>query len=246
MKLLSTKTMALGLVGVGFLAAAGCAQAQNSTSTLNKAEIESIVKSYLLENPEIVRDALIELEIRQEREALAAVSDELYNDPRDMVIGPKDAKVTIVEFFDYNCGFCKKSTQWVKQVIEQHPDDVRVIFKELPILDGRTKTSRNAAKAAIAANRQGKYSTMHFSLMKERSLTAERVNKLAEKAGLDMVKFAKDMADVSIDRQIDDTISLAQRMPELTGTPYFVIGNEFVAGANTDRLQDILDTALSN
>jgi len=240
MKFLSTTALTLAMLGMS-----GCAQAQSdSVSTTDKAQIEAIVKAYLLENPEVVRDALIELEAKQDRTALAAVSDALHKDPRDVVIGPKDAKVTIVEFFDYNCGFCKKSTQWLKDTIEEHPNDVRVIFKELPILEGRSKTSRNAAKAALAASRQGKYSTMHFSLMAERSLTPKRVRDLAEKAGLDMDKFDKDMLDKDIDRQIDDTLLLAQRIPALTGTPFFVIGDEFVSGANTEKLEEILDRAL--
>ncbi len=242
MKLFLTSALSLGI-----FALSGCAQAQqNGTTDLDTSQIEAIVKNYLLENPEIIRDALIELEAKQDRESLAAVSDALHKDPRDVVIGPKDAKITIVEFFDYNCGFCKQSTQWLKDVIEEHPKDVRVIFKELPILDGRSKTSRNAAKAALAASRQGKYSTMHFSLMAERSLTPERVRKIAEKAGLDMKKFEKDMQDPEIERQIDDTILLAQRIPALTGTPFFVVGDEFVSGANTDKLQRILDKALDS
>ncbi len=233
MKLLSTTALTLG-----FLAMAGCAQAQSSpVASADKSQIEAIVKAYL-------RDALIELEAKQNRESLEAVADALHKDPRDVSIGPKNAKVTIVEFFDYNCGFCKKSTQWVKDTIEKHPKDVRVIFKELPILDRRSKTSRNAAKAALAASRQGKYSTMHFSLMAERSLTPDRIRKIAEKAGLDMKKFDKDMNDAAIERQIDDTILLAQRIPALTGTPFFVIGDEFISGADTNRLQAILDEAL--
>ena len=167
-----------------------------------------------------------------------------FKDPRDITIGPKDAKVTIVEFFDYNCGYCKRSTDWVKTVMEKHGDDVRIVFKELPLLDGRTKTSRNASKVALAAARQGKYSTMHFSLMKERSLTEERVMKIAEKAGLDMQKLEKDMEDPALERQINDAIVLAQRIPSLTGTPYFLINDESISGANIAELDRILGEAL--
>ena len=162
------------------LALPACSQA-GETSSLAKSDIEKIVKEYLMENPEIIRDALIELDAREERAAMAAVKDELFNDKRDAVIGPKDAKVTIVEFFDYNCSFCKKSTEWLQTVMEEHPDDVRVIFKELPLLDKRTRTSRNAAKAALAADRQDKYAEMHFALMAERGLSEERIDQIADK-----------------------------------------------------------------
>ena len=241
---------AISLIFISLLGA-GCAQAQNSPE-LNTAQVEAIVKDYLLENPEIIREALIKLQEKEElqkqqdsKDILRLAADEIYNDPRDMSLGPKNAKVTIVEFFDYNCGFCKKSTGWVKDVLKENPDDVRFVFKELPILDARNKTSRNAAKAALAAGRQGEYETMHFMLMSERGLTAERVRSMAEKAKLDMDKFDKDMLDPALDKHIDDTIRLAQRIPSLTGTPFFIIGDEYVPGANTEILQEMLKKALS-
>jgi len=246
MKFLSTTALSLG-----FLAMAGCAQAQQSTTDLSKSQIEEIVKEYLLENPEVIRDALIELQIRDERgsiedtkTALVTLADSLYKDPRDMTVGPDNAKVTIIEFFDYNCGFCKRSTQWLKTIIEEHPNDVRVIFKELPVLEQRTKTSRSAARAALAAGRQGKYADMHFALMEGRGLTPERVRDMAKKSGLDMKQFDKDMLDAALDRHIDDTLALAQKIPALTGTPFFVIGDEFISGANTEQLKDVLNAAL--
>jgi len=223
-----------------------CAEAgQSKGPDVKKADVENIIREYLMENPEIIRDALIELETRSERQALEAVSDELYNDPRDVVIGPKDAKVTIVEFFDYNCGFCKNSTDWVKNVMEEHPDDVKVIFKELPILDRRSKTSRTAAKAALAAARQGKYTTVHFALMKERVLSTDRIRAIIEEAGMDMAKYDADMKDVALEQQIEDTLELAERIPVLTGTPFFLINGDYVSGANVNRLDELLSDALS-
>ncbi len=241
MKTFTATAMALALVAIS-----GCAQAESKGRDMKRADVENIIKEYLMENPEILREALIELDKKEDRAALAAVSDALFKDPRDVSIGPKDAKVTVVEFFDYNCGFCKTSSNWVKGVMEKYPDDVRVVFKELPILDGRTKTSRNAAKAALAAGRQGKYSTIHFSLMNERSLTKERVLAIAEKAGLDMDKLKKDMEDPEMDRQLEDGLLLANRIPSLTGTPFFVINDDFIAGADTRKLDEMLNAALKD
>ncbi len=240
MRALMTGIAALSLVGFS-----GCAQAASS-GKLDRAEVELIVKDYLLANPEILRDAFAALEVKEEKAALDSVRDAVFKDPRDISIGPKDAKVTIVEFFDYNCGYCKRSTDWVKDIMEKHGDDIRVVFKELPLLDGRTKTSRNAAKVALAAARQGKYSTIHFSLMNERSLTSDRVMKIAEKAGLDMDKLEKDMKDPALERQINDTIVLAQRIPSLTGTPYFLINDQSVSGANIPELTRLLEEALGS
>ena len=101
---------------MSILALAACAQAD--PGDVSKAEVEQIIRSYLLENPEIIREALIELEkksaqeeIQETTDAIAELSDQIFRDPRDYSIGPKDAKVQIVEFFDYNCGFCKRSTR---------------------------------------------------------------------------------------------------------------------------------------
>ena len=240
------KTFAATAIALALVAVSGCAQAESKGRDMKRADVENIIKEYLMENPEILREALIELDKKEDRAALAAVSDALFKDPRDVSIGPKDAKVTVVEFFDYNCGFCKQSSDWLKNVMDKYPDDVRIVFKELPILDGRTKTSRNAAKAALAAARQGKYTTMHFSLMNERSLTKDRVLALAEKAGLDMEKLEKDMEDKELDRQLEDGLLLANRIPSLTGTPFFVINDDFIAGADTKKLDEMLKDALKD
>lgn len=239
------KQFMIGVAALSLIGFSACSQA-GATGKLDRSEVELIVKEYLLENPEILRDAFIALEEKEASAALEAVRDDIFKDPRDISIGPKDAKVTIVEFFDYNCGYCKRSTEWVKQVMEQHGDDVRIIFKELPLLDGRTKTSRNAAKVALAAARQGKYSKIHFSLMNERSLTEDRVLQIAEKAGIDMDKLKKDMEDPSLERQLNDVIILAQKIPSLTGTPYFFINDEQVSGANTPELDRLLKEALGS
>lgn len=248
------KTLAASTLALSILAFAGCAQAapsQNAaetTATLqgtsDRAEIESIIKDYLMQNPELVRDALEELDRREEAAIIQAVRDAVAQETRDMTIGPKNAKVTIVEFFDYNCGFCKRSTTWLNGVIDKHPNDVHVVFKELPILERSTKTSRNAAKAALAAGRQGKYREMHFELMKASGLTKERIDGIAKKVGVDVAKMRKDMADPAMETYLEDTLGLASTIPDLTGTPFFLINDQFFAGADTSRLQAILDEEL--
>lgn len=240
MKFLTTTAIALSL-----MASAGCAQAQ-STSTANRAEIEAVIKDYLMKNPEIVQQALDELVRKEEAAMMAFVREAIENDDRDVKIGPTDAKVTIVEFFDYNCGFCKRSTEWVNKTIAAHPNDVRVIFKELPILDGRTKTSRNAAKAALAAHRQGKYLEMHTALMEASGLTPERIKSVAKDVGLNVKKLEKDMQDPELDVMLEDTLILANRIPALSGTPFFIINDMMIAGADTDRLQASLEAALES
>lgn len=234
------------------LMTASCAEA-GPTTNMSKSEIETLVKEYILENPEIIRDAIIKLQEKESlqeqeiyRESIISAKDALENDPRDPAIGPANAKVTIVEFFDYNCGFCKRATPWVEQVAEKYGDDVRVVFKELPILDDRTKTSRLAARAALAAQRQGKYAEMHFALMDEKRLSGDIISETAEKIGLDMRKYKADMADATIDQHISDTLLLANRLPALTGTPFFIVGDQYVSGADTGRLEQIVKEKLGS
>lgn len=232
------------MIGASLMSASACAQP--ASGELDREAIEKIVYEYLMENPEVLAEAQERLDEKTDQMMLAAVRDDLESDPRDVSIGPKDAKVTIVEFFDYNCGYCKRSTEWVRKIVDQHPDNVRVVFKELPILDRKTGTSRNAALAALAAGKQGKYPVMHFSLMNETNLTKERVEMIAKKAGVDVAQMRKDMKDDALAEQLEDTMRLAGQVPALTGTPYFIIGDEYVAGANVTRLQYLLDEALKN
>ena len=239
------KTSALLGTALLFSAIVGCTNAGADSGKMSKAEVEKIVKEYLLENPEIIREAMIILDEREERAQIVAVKDELHNDKRDYSYGPKNAKVTIVEFFDYNCPYCKQSTDWLQNVMKEYPKDVRVVFKELPILDRRTQTSRNAAKAALAAGRQGKYNEMHLAMMDGNNLSQKYINSSALKLGLDMAKFKKDMSDEALDEQLEDGMYLASRIPGLTGTPFFVINEKFMASGDKQALNAMLQEALS-
>ncbi|MGB6231251.1 MAG: DsbA family protein [Litorimonas sp.] len=244
------KLMLRALVATSILSLAACAQA--GPSDVSKAEVEEIVRAYLLENPEVIRDAMIELErrdaeaeVERSRELIADLSDQLFKDPRDFSIGPRDAKVQLVEFFDYNCGFCKRSTGFMENLIEEYPDDVRVVFKEVPVLTGPEGTSHLAARAALAAARQGKYRTLHFALMEQRSLTEDRIFEVAEENGIDVEQLRTDMEDAQIKRQISDNIELGQSIPAFTGTPFFVVNDQYVSGANLVKLDEILQAELS-
>lgn len=234
---------------VSVLGLAACSQA--GAKDMTKAEVEEIVRSYILENPEIIREALIALEQKnaeaEEQEsidAIATLSDQIFRDPRDYSIGPSDAQVQLVEFFDYNCGFCKRSTDWMEATMAKYPDDVRVIFKEMPVLTGRDGTSYMAARAALAAARQGEYRRMHFAMMDERSINEKRVLEIAANLGLNVDQLEKDMQDAAIDRQITDTLDIGRRIPALTGTPFFIVNDQFVSGANTARLDQLLEEEL--
>lgn len=239
------------LVAASVLSLAACAQA--GPGGMSDAEFNEAVRAFLLDNPEVVRDALIELERRDRQaeldrtvDAIDDLSDQIFRDPRDYAVGPKDAKVQVVEFFDYNCGWCKRSTPWIQDTIAKYPDDVRVVFKELPSLTGPEGTSYTAAKAALAAARQGKYSKFHFALMNERALSKARILEVAENNGLNAEQLERDMADPAILRQLQDNIALGTQIPALTGTPFFIVNDQFVSGGNLDRLEAMLNEELGS
>ena len=213
-------------LGVAFfistMSIAACSQA--GAADMDRKQVEEVVKEYLLENPEIIRDAMIALEAKEEMAALGAVKTRVFNDSRDPTVGPKNAKVTIVEFFDYNCGFCKKSTDWLTEVIEGNRDDVRVIFKELPLLDGRSKTSRTAARAALAAAEQGKYWDMHVALMEQRGLTDEKIENAVHKTNCDLKhNLAKVLVGKKDYHQAEKILKeLISEAKGLDRTPYYL------------------------
>jgi protein-disulfide isomerase len=226
--------------------------AQGKTSPGDKAEIEKIVKEYLLANPEVIEEALIALS-EKERLAQAELAASnirtqaaaLYATPTDYAIGPADAKVTVVEFFDYRCGFCKKSTDWVQGLPAAYDNQVRVVFKELPIFGGISET---AALAALAAGKQNKYNAMHMALMNVDSnsdLTDKQIDALAQKAGINVVKMRADMRGLDVQKQLAAMKTLGQSL-NVGGTPGFFVGETMIEGANTEAVDAAIKKALAS
>lgn len=216
-----------------------CGFALSSASALSQVsgkadDLEKAIHDYLLKHPEVIIEALEKYEARQRenrnqaaKTAVTLHKDVLFSHPMTPVSGSKEPDVTIVEFFDYQCGFCKRVLDSVVSIIESDPK-VRVIWKEFPILG---PTSVFAARAAMAAQRQGKYLTYHTKLMGARGqLTPQKVLRIANEAGLDVARLKKDMTDPDITKYLADTAKLAQALG-ITGTPGFVIGDNVVAGA---------------
>ena len=227
---------------------AGSAAAQEFTPE-QKAEIESIIGEYLRKNPDFVADYLrknpeIMIEVsnilrakqaEQERDKAAytlnAHRDKIERHPMTPATGNPDGDVTVVEFFDYQCPYCKRVFAYMTE-LEKEDRNLRVVWKELPILG---PVSRYAARAAMAADRQGKYMEFHAAVMGAPGRLSEaRVLKLAEAAGIDIDRLEQDMKAPEIDAYLDETIALAGALG-ITGTPGFVIGDEIVAGAILKR-----------
>jgi len=199
-----------------------------------RQEIEKIVREYLLAHPEVVTEALREGQRREQEaqrqratDAIRARLAELTQDPGSPVAGNPQGRVTIVEFFDYQCGYCKRQEVELKTLLQADPD-IRLVYKDLPILG---PASVFAARAALAAQKQGKHAALHAALMAaSQKLTDQEVLRIAEQIGLDTAKLEKDMADPSVSQALDRNFQL-QRALNIQGTPALIIGTELIPGA---------------
>lgn len=209
-----------------------------------RSKIEAVIKSYLLNNPEIIRDATAALVAREkEAEAAAlekALSDNrnaLERDPGSPVSGNLGGDVTVVQFFDYNCGYCKRVAPVVSALVKADKK-VRLVYKEFAILG---PTSVLGAKAALAAQRQNKYLAFHDALYGLPKISEATIRELSGRLALDYQRLVKDMNDPAIAAQIESNYRLASSLG-INGTPTFVIGNRLIPGAiDTASIQRIVD-----
>ncbi len=203
-------------------------------SEAQEKEIGELVKKYLLNNPEILRDAFAELEKREtaakEKLAKQGISDNadiLYNSKLSFVAGNAEGDISMVEFFDYNCGFCKRAFGDVLAILESDPK-LRLVVKEFPILG---PGSLFASRAAIASKEQGKYWDFHVALMQARgALDEAKVLAIAEKIGLNVDQLRKDMNAPRVNAEIEETYALANKLG-VNGTPAFIIDDKLIPGA---------------
>lgn len=210
-------------------------------------EVKRLALEAIRENPEIVMEAVGILQER-EAEAAAAAAAETLSSRRDVlerdenapVLGNPDGDVTVVEFMDYNCGFCKRVAPEVAALMEQD-GNVRVVYREWPILG---EGSVFAARAALAAREQGLYEEMHGALMSSRGrLDEASVMGIAAEVGLDPEQLRADMEAPEVTAHIEQSFSLAQSLG-FSGTPSFVIGDQMAPGfVEAERLQELVDAA---
>ena len=234
---------------VAFSAAFRLANAAEADAIDRKA-IENIVREYLLANPEIIQDALAELEKRAEKErndtraaTLQTAKDELLRSPDDVVLGNPDGSVTLVEFFDFNCGYCKRALPDVEKLVAADPG-LRVVLKDFPILG---PGSVEAAKVALALNAQSDQSQraeFHTRLLETQGqINGSRAMTIAQEMGFDIDKLEMGLKDPLVQAAIDRNLALAQKLG-LTGTPSFIIGSNIIEGAvGVSALQDAIKTA---
>jgi len=218
------------------------AQDKSGFDDSQKNEIRAIIKDYLLKEPEVLREALMALNRKQEEaaetERKKALSS-LYKEETPYSVG--DGNITVVEFFDYNCGYCRKAFEQVSELAQQEKD-LRVVFVEFPIL---SEGSRVASQAAIASTKQNKYWEFHQALMKHNGpVQPDTVFKVAADVGLDVEKLKADMKAPEVDELIEKNLQLGTAMG-VQGTPAFFIGDQAIPGAPSE-LKTMLQKEVAN
>ncbi|TMJ57000.1 MAG: DsbA family protein [Alphaproteobacteria bacterium] len=220
--------------------------AEEVTPEQRKA-IEAIIHDYLMRNPDVLVDALREAEAKANSEADVKAAQvlrdrrhEVFDDPATPVGGNPQGDVTIVEFFDYRCPYCKQVHPAIQKLLDQDRK-LRFVYKEFPVLG---EQSDIAARAALAARLQGKYEPLHNAMMAAKGqITEEVVYRLAGSVGLDVDRLKRDMTDPEIDRALSANRSLAKAL-DLRGTPGFVIGDHVIPGAiDLDALKTMVADA---
>lgn len=210
------------------------------------AKIKELAIEAILENPAVIEQAITRLrELRQEKQAkeiqttITRRRDELFNDPNAPVVGNPDGDVTVVEFFDYNCPYCKRAAPIVEQLLEKDAG-VRLVYREFPILsDG----SLFAARAALASRMQDKYAEYHQVLMNLTRVDEDSAIEAASEIGLDVEQLRTDMDRPEVEQHIKLSMELANALG-ITGTPSFVIGNEMAPGlVQLSQMQSMVDNA---
>ncbi|WP_417516760.1 DsbA family protein [Minwuia sp.] len=242
------RTIVLIAMMFGLLQAAIADDARpTAASGLTEPEIRTIVREYLMEHPEIIVEALQIYQQREEmaeaaraREMLLAHRDRLDDPTGKFVAGNPDGDVTIVEFFDYRCGFCKKVMPALLDEVARD-GNVRLVLKEFPVLG---EDSVRAARAAIAAARQDRYYDMHLAMMQTRgNLTEAKIMSIALDLGLDVDQLKTDMASPEVEDEITRNYELAQLL-NIRGTPGFIIGDTMVPGAiNAQQFRELIEKA---
>ena len=244
-----------GLIAVGAVAAVQLtapgriapAEAASPAATGDKAEIGKIVHDYILANPEVLVEAMQELEKKQDsqrdtvaQKAIQQNQEALLHDVDSPVAGNPNGDVTIVEFMDYQCGYCKRAHPAVLSEVATD-GKVKIIYKELPILG---EASRIGALASLASRAQGKYEAFHNALMDYKGqIDRAKILEIAASVGIDVPRLEQDMQDPKLKTIIDRNMALATALG-VRGTPAFVIGNQFVPGAvEADTLHQLIGEA---
>lgn len=231
-----------GRAGVAALVVAVVALIASVAPYIVSGPFDTRVRTYLLTHPEVLQEVSDALQTKEDQARVASIQERadqnpalLQVDARDPAFGPANAKVTVVEFFDFRCPGCKATAPEVLRLMQAHPD-VRFVFKDWPILDrGSDGVSHLAARAALAAHRQGKYLEVFRALMAEPSLDEQSINAVLAAHGVTLDQARADMAGPDVARHLADT-DTAGRVLQLVGTPTFFVAGKAQASIQPSEL----------
>ncbi|MFT3726966.1 MAG: DsbA family protein [Terricaulis sp.] len=215
-----------------------------SFNAQQQAEIRAMVREYLVNNPQVLREALDALQARVSAQRRVKAE----TDPRDFSIGPRNAPITMVEFFDYRCPYCQAALPSMVDLVRTR-HDIRFVFKEMP-LSIHGQPALEATQASVAAMPQGRYWQFHQALMEHRGdLSSADIDTLARQSGIDVARMRRAMNDPAIIKLINDNMSLATDLGA-EGTPAFLINGKLVPGFDpptiSQRLREAADEARLN
>jgi protein-disulfide isomerase len=234
-----------GLIAALVLAAAGAGWAAakifpgSSISAGDRKVMESVVRDYLLENPEVLPEAMEALQRKEDAKQLASISEEVHTPYPGAVLGNPKGKVTLVEFSDFACGYCRKSVADIEALIAQNPD-LRVVIRELPIL---SEHSVEAARMSLAAAEQGKFAEFHRAMFAAGQPGPATIAAAARQAGLDMEKARSAAQSPRVQQELDRNLEFARQLG-FSGTPSWVAGDQLIGGAvGAEELAKALEAA---
>lgn len=238
----STRALAAALALTLALPLAACSQpAQESASD---REFGQRVRAYLLAHPEVLEEATQALQVKRQNEQMAAAKagitrhrDRIERDPRDFVANP-NGKVTVTEFYDYNCGYCKLAAPEMTALIRENPD-VRFVFKEFVIFG---PLSDRAAHAALLSKPSGRYLQVHNAMMAEKPLTEAAIDRILRQNGIDPALLNDARALQPHLKHVADNAALAQQLA-IDGTPAFIVGDTMIPGADIPALKAAIAAA---
>ncbi len=240
---------ALAVISLILMPGIGAADSDDGFSDAQKKHLEKFIEQYILDHPEVILEAVQRHQARREaiekqraKSALLTHKDQLLSDPSSPVGGSAQGDVTIVEFFDYRCGYCKRVYPTIKKIMAEDKG-IRYVYKEFPILGPQSMTASRAA-LAIWQTSPDKYHAFHDTLMSMRGgVTEAKVVSIAEKLGITGPALKKAMANKSIDDALGKNFRLAEAL-NINGTPAFVVGGQLVPGAvDFDTLKKLVAEA---
>lgn len=231
-----TAILTVAAVALALTPAPTVRAAEDSMSPVKKRQIEALIRDYILENPEVIIESMRALQAKEKamsenraQDMLVSLRGQIVNDPTSPVGGNPNGNVTVVEFFDYRCGFCKRVFPDLQKLIKED-GNIRYVYKEFPILGPQSMFASRAALAAWKLDRE-KYHLFHNAMMASKgNLTEAKTMKFAVSVGFDEKTLRAGMDDPAIDTTLKKNFQLAKDL-NINGTPAFVIGNKLAPGA---------------